>query len=302
MDKIGQAVGNFSAFEPITPIWRVVVDMRIGRIVCAGLLLTLLLAACAPQKEPKQTTATSAVTTAVTSVTTTLGGDHEILTPTPTGGIGEKLEQYDVMTEANEKVLSVSLRLPVATITGNDSLQETLTGRLDAIEEEIRSEIESLRQKYEADIDAGKQMLAVPSVTVRFSLNYFTSSAASLTYFYNETTSEGRTVSYARFCNIDLRAGSEILLSALLNESAGETLAGRVKDAVEQTGTAGLYDRQSERIADLLNSRWYMTRSSLTFYFSPGDLAPVSSGVISVELDKEALADLLSSYGAALIE
>lgn len=278
--------------------------MKFTRIAAAGLLTVSLLSACAPEygTNVEQTTVTTDLSTETSALTTTIqsviGDDN---TPKPVvGGIGEKTERFDSM-HGKTTLLSVSLSLPVANITGNDALQQTLTQRLDAIEAEIRAYVDALTEKYEADYDADREGLATPSLQVRFALNYFTSNAASLTYFYNETTSEGRTISYTRFCNVDLRVGSEILLSALLKENASDALLAKVKEAVKNTGTAGLYDGQTELIADLASSSWYMTRDKLVFCFSAGDLAPVSSGEITVSFGKEALADLLSNYGNSLI-
>lgn len=277
--------------------------MKSPQIILTAALLCLGLSACAPEATPAVTTAQTALTTtaepidATTALTT--GKDEPI--QVPVGGIGEKSERFDY-TKDEKTVLSVTLSLPVASITGDDALQSTLTGRLDAIEAEIRGYAEDLRDKYEADIASGKEGLAVPSLQVRFALNYFTSEAAGLTYFYNETTSEGITLRYSRFCNVDLRVGSEIQLSALLNEGASDTLANRISEAVGQSGTAGLYEGRKDLITDLMDERWYMTRTELVFCFGPGDLAPVSSGEILVRFDKAALADLLSSYGSALIE
>lgn len=277
-------------------------DMKICQIIGAGLLLTLLLSACAPEQgDPINTTTQASELTTEQPITTTgstMGNDDPI--SVPTGGVGEKSERYDI-TQGDRTLLSVSLSLPVASITGNDDLQTKLTARLDAIEAEIRDYAEQLGEKYRADIAAGREGLATPSVRVRFELNYFTSEATALTYFYNETTSEGRIITYKRFCNIDLRVGSDILLSALLNEGANDLLIKRIGEAVKASGAVGLYEGQAELISELLNSSWYMTRDSLVFCFSPGDLAPVSSGEIEVRLDKDALADLLSSYGSALI-
>ncbi len=262
----------------------------------------MLLTACAPERDATVTTSVLTELTSGEPVTTTTllpTVDDDPVT-VPMGGIGEKSERYEIK-QGNRTLLSVSLILPVASITGNETLQATLTARLDERETEIRDYVEYLGEKYRADSAAGKDTLATPALQVRFSLNYFTADAAGLTYYYNETTSEGRTVSYARFSNIDLRVGSEILLSALLNEGASDTLVTKVKEAVEALGIDGLYEGQKALITDLVSSRWYMTRDLLVFCFSPGDLAPVSSGQITVELDKETLADLLSSYGSALI-
>lgn len=276
--------------------------MKIQQIIGAVLLSTLLLSACAPKQDEPLSTTTSAAQTTATDVTTTVQTQGTIdPIPTPVvGGIGEKSERFEVRHD-DKTVLWVTLSLPVASITGNDTLQSTLTARLDLIEAEIRDYADVLSEKYEADIEAGKQPLATPSLQVRFALNYFTAEAASLTYFYNETTSEGRTSSYTRFCNIDLRVGSEIMLSALLTEGAEAMLVNRVKDAIAEKEISGLYEGQKELISDLLGDNWYMKRDALAFRFSPGVLAPVSSGEILVEFDKDELADLLSGYGSALI-
>lgn len=276
--------------------------MKIHHIMISGLILPLLLTACAHERQPSDTTAYSTeqtdIQTVLTTVETAVNTDP---LPVPVGGIGETSERYDI-TKGDRTVLSVSLTLPVANITGNQSLQTELSERLSTYETEIRGHIDSLSAKYEADLDAGKEGLATPSLQVRFELNYFTADAISLTFFYNETTSEGRTIAYARFCNIDLRVGSEIRLSALLTEGGSGLLATKLKEAVESSQTEGLYAGQKDLITDLLEERWYMTRNSLEFRFSSGDLAPVSSGEITVSLDKEELADLLNSYGSALID
>ncbi len=274
--------------------------MRIRQIISVGLML-ILLSACAPNKDPAVTTGDADLTTGdpdQTSYIATFSTSDPI--EVPTGGIGEKTEQY-LISQNEKSVLSVSLSLPVASITGDSSLQETLIGRLEAIETQIRQYVETLHVKYAADIAAGREGLTTPSIQVRFTLNYFTSEAASLTYLYNETTSEGRTVSYARFYNIDLRVGNEILLSALLKDGAQDTLIKNLKQAVEDTETAGLYEGQEALLSDLLNSRWYMTRTSIVFLFSPGDLAPVSSGEIRIVFDVDSLNGLLSDYGSVLI-
>lgn len=277
--------------------------MKIPQIILAGLLVTQFLTGCAPRQEPAYTSETTEALTTLetTEITTALTVVPDSPIQTPIGGIGEKSDRYDV-TVGETKLMSVSLTLPVASITGNEELQAMLTERLALIEGEIDSYIEGLRVKYEADHAAGREGLAIPSIRVRFELNYFTANAASLTYFYNETTAEGRTIDYSRFCNIDLRAGSEILLSALLNDGTSDKLAGMVSEAVAATETDGLYSGQQSLIADLLDERWYLTRNSIDFRFSAGELAPVSSGEITVSLNKQALADLLSSYGSALIE
>lgn len=278
-------------------------DMKIHQLIGAGLLLTMLLTACAPVgDETPVTSLTTEETTVETQATTTVQTtDNNLPIATPVGGIGEKSEQYSI-TKGNKTLMNISLSLPVASTTGDQSLQETLTARLDLIEAEIRSTIDGLSQKYEADITAGREGLATPSFGVRFELNYFTSEAASLTYFYSETTSDGLSIAYTRFCNIDLRVGSEILLSALIGEGKADLLTAKLKEAVASSGIDGLYEGQDDLITDLMNSRWYLTRNSIAFRFSPGDLAPVSSGEITVSLDKAALAELLSSYGSALIE
>lgn len=286
--------------------WSVFVDMKIHQIIILGLVGILFLSACAPDSDPPVTENSSTVSSTTepplsSSITSTR--DPDIVDPpiVPSiGGIGEKSDRYDVVHEG-KNVLSVSLSLPEASVTGNDSLQATLTARLEAIEADINGYIQALSEKYKEDILSGRDMLATPTISVRFSLNYFTSEAASLTYFYNETTSDGRVISYTRFCNVDLRVGSEIVLAALLNSGADEQLILRVRDAVRATDTVGLYEGQKELIAELLDSTWYMTTTALAFRFSPGDLAPVNSGEILVTLEKEAIADLLSSYGSALI-
>lgn len=278
--------------------------MKFPQIILTASTICLLLSACAAEiTEPAVSTVGTTYTTAAaepTSSTTVLTTGSDEPVQVPVGGIGEKSDRYD-LTKGDQTVLSVSLSLPVASITGNEALQATLTERLDAIEAEIRSYAEHLRVKYEADMASGVEGLATPSLQVRFALNYFTSEAAGLTYFYNETTSEGRTISYSRFCNVDLRVGSEILLSALLNEGAQDKLATKISETVGQSDTVGLYAGLKDLISDLMDERWYMTRSALVFCFSPGDLAPVSSGEIQVSFDKAELTDLLSSYGSALI-
>ncbi|MBQ7355049.1 MAG: hypothetical protein IJW62_05980 [Clostridia bacterium] len=274
------------------------------KLIVTGLLLCCLLTACAPESDPvitddpKETTAS----------TTTGNTDHQIpiiipphFDSTVQGGIGTVTDRYDY-TEGEHTILSVTLNLPVAHIEGNDPLQQTVSNRLNAVQDELKQEIDRLYQQCLADYRAGREVLTTPSVQVRFELHYFTADALSMTYILSQTTADAMVHEHRYHSNLDLQVGSEIRLTALLSEGKLDGLLTLMQAKLTESAPQGLYAEAAGQMQAMLDGSWYITDGNLAVLLEAGTVAPVSSGDILLTLSAPQLADLLSDYGKALLK
>lgn len=273
------------------------------RQLIALLLLCGVFTACAPVKTKPVTNETER-----TTEVTTLASPEDTLQPiqppefpnSPQGGIGKYTTQYN-LTENDTVILKVSMTMPVASITGDDTLQATLESRLALVEDRLNSEINQLYNRYLQDYHAGHTGITVPSVMIRFQLNYFTADSASMTYFFSETTWDGLVYTHLFHYNLDLRVGSTMQLSALLNEDGFSGLERIVSDKLSQQSVEGQYDNALEIIMEKLDSAWHISPGHLHIHMESGQIAPLGSGEVMLSFSEEELSKLLSDYGKALL-
>ena len=272
------------------------------KLIAIGLLVCALLTACAPEKDPPNTQSEDG-TTELTTPDFTVNTAPVDPPQFPSGmqsGIGEITERMSY-TEGEQVILNVSLTLPVASVEGNDALQETLSERLEALHNELRQEIDLLYRQYLADYKAGRVGLTTPSVQVRFDLHYFTSEAASMTYILTETTGDGIVYTHSYHSNLDLRVGSEIRLTAMLADGKTDGLLALLQAKLTESPPEGLYDDALQNLNPLLDSSWFIADGKLSIRLEAGTVAPLSSGDILLTFTKAELSGLLSDYGNALL-
>ncbi len=266
-------------------------------------LACLLLVACAPKNNPNKTDRTDDLpqnTTAVGPKDTSaviIPPDFPIV---PQNGIGEKTTSYSY-TVGEDTLLKVTLTLPVANVVGNETLQTTLSTRLTAMEDQLKQEIELIRSRYQQDYEAGREVLTIPSVQVRFDLHYFTAEAASLTYHMTETTGDGMVYTHPHHFNLDLRVGSQIHLTALFKDGKTDALLALVSDRLKADPPEGLYPGAEDILDDRLEKAWYIADGKLNVQLEPGSIAPVGGGGILLTFTKADLESILSDYGKALL-
>lgn len=266
-------------------------------------LVAGFLAGCAPAKEPFITNETAQTT----GVTTTESSD-ETLPPiqppnfpnTPQGGIGKETTQYSY-TEGDTTILKVSMTMPIASIVGDETLQATLESRLALVETQLQKEIDQLYRRYLQDYQAGKTGITVPSVMIRFQLNYFTAEAASMTYIFSETTWDGLVYTHLYHSNLDLRVGSTMQLSALLTDGMLSGMESIIAKKLTEQAVDGQYENALQIIMDDLDSAWYILPGYLQIHMESGKIAPISSGEVVLSFSEEELSHLLSDYGKALL-
>ena len=267
------------------------------------LLTALLLTGCAPAKLPTVTTAPVYTTIAITTQ------DREeplppIQHPEFPGvlhsGIGSATTQH-TYTENDDVIFRVSMTLPVASIVGDSNLQMTLEGRLFIIESQLKKEVDQLYKRYLNDYRMGREGMAIPSVTIRFQLNYFTTDALSITYTFSETTWDGLVYTHLYHTNLDLRVGSSMLLSSLMKDRPQIAMEMLIFNALANQSIDGLYANAAQIILDELDYSWHISPGQLHIHIEPGVIAPISSGEVMLTFTEDELEHLLSDYGKALI-
>lgn len=109
-------------------------------------------------------------------------------------------------------------------------------------------------------------------------------------YSHPEVTAES--VSY------DLATGKALTISDILRPDADlQTLSDHIRNALqEQENTVTFYEGYDRTVQELLENptNWYFSPNGLVFYYSPYEIAPYSSGVITAQVEYEKLTNILS--------
>ena len=247
--------------------------------------------------DPDQTDPIAESTVETTEPYIEPGPDTAIL-----GGVGA-VQENRVFSIDDTVALIVSLSLPYAEIADNEDVQAKVTQKIDEITAEISEYVDNKGKIYSTQIASGDAPLETPSLSVSFTLSYFTEKAMSFTFNFTETNGYGNTAQSCRYYNFELDAfGAPItfdtLFSDRMNDSRAEMIAKLKEKAAERDDLYMGYDTIIEELAP---TNWYISGSSIIFRFDPYLIAPSSSGFISFEFTASELLPLLSEYGAELL-
>lgn len=264
--------------------------------------MLISLAACAVNEGSISTDTSddgNSETTTLTDGTTTKNNGNSDGTPSITpieGGVVSSNESY-VVKEGGVVALEVYLSLPVADISGNEAVREKLASRLQDIKSDITDHISDLEDYYKSTIALGSTHLFTPRITVSFELNHFTEKAMSISFTITEVNGYGVTTSTSRHYNYEFDFASKVTFASFFSDTDAVTAA--VCDKVSQT--PDLYPNAKELIPSLIGECWYFSDGKIIFTFNPYDIAPASSGYISVSFSADELADHMSEYGKDLM-
>ena len=270
-----------------------------------GGLVGLLLVSCAPVPERPVPVVTTVSTTTPVTTSRPIGDPFPpIKNPDIPGGLQSGIgEQHRHLTykEEDTVLLNASLALPIASVVGDEAMQQSLSTQFGIVENELMNRLDLLYQRYLQDYQNGIKGLTTPSVQIRFELHYFTAEAVSMTYIYTETTRDGIVYTDYYHSNIDLRVGSGIRLPALLKEETTDGLLTRILDKLTADTPDGLYANTEKILESKLAASWFICEDSLIVMLEAGEIAPLSSGTIVVTFSPGELEDLLSDYGKLLL-
>jgi len=250
--------------------------------------------------EPQTTATAPEVTTATAApvVTEIPGGDLPVL-----GGVMGKAEHTDYK-EGEEVALSVNLLLPYAEIPDNEAVQQKVTQKLEAINDEIRSSVENISRNYINDLKNGVTHISTPSLSVSFTLCYFTEKAMSIAISMTETNSFSDTFRSCRYYNFELDSyGADITFDTLFSDRLNDNRDKITELITEKAdGCGGLYPEYRTIIAENASECFYISGESVYFRFDPYVLAPGSRGYITFELKFCDISPYLSEYGRDLLD
>ena len=250
--------------------------------------------------EPQTKTTTAPVTAVTTSggAPDIPGGDHSVL-----GGVMGKAEHLDYK-EGDEVALSVSLLLPYAEIPDNEAVQQKVSQKLDAINSEIRNRVDLISRNYVNDLKNGIKHLSVPSLSVNFTLCYFTEKAMSIAINMTEINASGDTYRSSEYFNFELDSyGADITFDTLFSDRLSdhrESVIGLVRD--KAAGIGNLYPEYLSIIEESAPSNWFVSGESIFFRFDPYTLAPGKFGFVTFELKFTDISPYLSDYGRDLLD
>jgi len=246
----------------------------------------------------------SDITTAeVTTVSSKPGGHQTSPDTSVRGGVSSE-ERHITVSEDGITALEVSLSLPVVEVYENDAVQEQVNEKIKSITEEIYEYVDAVKMDYISAAKSGSSSLVIPSLSVGFTLNYFTSKAVSLTFTFTEINGYGNTSRSCQYYNFELDTyGAEITLDTLFSSRTSDNRAEVIRLIKERASQrADLFPDHNALIESLAQSSWYISGSRIIFRFDPYTLAPASVGFITFEFEAGELASLMSEYGRDLLD
>lgn len=216
-------------------------------------------------------------------------------------GIHPSDDSYEVAGEDGQILLRVSLSLPVVTYVGNDGMQSAVEAVLAESERQFTDRIDALAKRYEQDAESGYSFFLTPSYSVSYNVTDFSPSRVSLLYNVTETNADG-IISTSHVCRVvDLTAGFPVDLSTLFTAGISDRLLSLVNSALANSGASLLPDYESIAASGLPDC-FLIVPEGICFLFSTGTLTSADQGDITVLLTTEVLNELLSEYGAVLLE
>lgn len=207
---------------------------------------------------------------------------------------------YEIDDSDGAPILRVSLSLPAITYVDNPVLQASVEATLSDTEKIFSDRIDSLSSRYLTDAASDYSFFLIPSYSVSYSITSYSENRISLLYTITETNADG-IVNRSHFCRvIDLSAGFPIDLSTLFTAGLSDRLLTMVNSALADSGIPLLPSYESA-VASWLSSSFLIVPDGICFLFTNGTLAPADQGDIPVILTTDALSELLSEYGAVIL-
>ena len=275
--------------------------------LCTVLASTVLFVSCASLvRKPDEAVETTAPTTTpiVTSLeTTTVITTHPWSTQTGLGIIethsGHVItDVFNTEIKDGDKVLiKAKMMIPKVVFYDNESLEKTVNYNLSVIRYELEHAVLAICNRYTGSDPSLN--ISLPDVIVDYSLEYFTKEAMSLKFTIIETDNNGNVYKSYKCYNIGLTTGSLIETPTVFKDETLSEISTLIANALEKEGTY-LFDNGKDLIMKNLATSWYISYNKLNVCFGPGEIAPVANGVITLSLEKDKFASLLSKYGEML--
>lgn len=216
-------------------------------------------------------------------------------------GIHPKDKVYEISDPDGNPILRVSLSMPEISYVDNIGLQSAVAAELAAAEKIFSDRIDSLTARYLTDAASGYSFFMLPSYSVSYSITSFSESRVSLMYSVTETNADG-IVNRSKVCKvIDLSAGFTIDLSTLFTAGLSDRLLSMVNSSLANVDLP-LLPNYEGIAASSLHASFLLVPEGICFLFSTGTLTPADQGDITVVLPTEMLNELLSEYGAVILQ
>lgn len=218
------------------------------------------------------------------------------------GGVSS-VQRHMTVSESGTTALTVNLSLPVAEIDDNEAVRDKVNQKIESITEDIYEYIDNVKSVYTSAVKSGAKMLETPSLTVGFTLNYFTEKAMSFTFTFTEINGNGEVARNCRYYNFELDSyGAEITLDNLFSDLSSDNRGEIIKLIKDRAAARNdLYPGYESELESLASVSWYLSGSKIVFRYDPYTLAPASAGFITFEFETSMLARYMSSYGRDLL-
>ena len=273
----------------------------LSMLLAAVLLLSLIACASNPNNEtsntdPPENTDNDITTSLSTTTKPTVNPDTTPSITPINGGVTSTNQKYTVK-QGKVVALEVDLSLPVADISGNAEVEEKLTLHLESIKKDITDYIGNMEEYYKTTIALGGSHLFVPRISVSFELNHFTEKAMSISFNITEVNGYGVTTQTSRHYNYEFDFASNVTFTAFFTNTDAVTSA----ICQKLSDRKDIYANTEEIIPVLVKDCWYFSDDKIVFVFNPYDIAPASSGYITVTFGTSELSDYMSDYGKDLL-
>jgi len=284
--------------------------MKIKSAIIALILTSVLLCSCANVGEIEDGTESSTVSTGSDAIITTAKPEttapdnpHTPGVDTSVHGGVSSVQRHLTFTEGDVTALGVSLSLPVAEITDNDEVRDKINEKIESITSEIYEYVESVKTVYISAIKSGSKPLETPTLTVGFTLNYFTEKAMSFTFTFTEINGSGDVARSCRYYNFELDSyGAEITLDNLFSDLSSDNREEVIRLLRDRAAArTDLYSGYETALESYAPESWYLSGTKIVFRYDPYTLAPASVGFVTFEFETSLLSGFMSSYGRDLL-
>lgn len=210
---------------------------------------------------------------------------------------------YEITEPDGSTLIRVSMTLPdihFVEFAENEGPEEAVGQALDATRQLFLDRIDHLSECYLSDFATGVPFFCTPQYAVSYTITDYSENRISLLYTVSETNADGL-VSRSYVCSvIDLKAGFTVDLSTLFTAGISDKLLTLVNRALASGGYS-LYSSYESTAATEIRSSWLIVPEGIAFVFSPGTIASVDQGKITILFSTDQLNELLSEYGAEML-